>query len=145
MNDKFIPCGLELGGKDSAYVRADADIEFASENLVDGEFFNSGQSCCGIERIYVDEKVYDEFVEKFVAKTKEYRLGNPSLPETNLGPMVTISAANFVREQIMEAVSQGAKSLVDESLFVESKQDTPYLSPHVLIDVNHQMRVMSEE
>lgn len=145
LNDKFIPCGLELGGKDPAYVRADADIEFAAENLVDGAFFNSGQSCCGIERIYVDAEVYDAFVEKFVATTKHYRLGNPTDVDTNLGPMVKTSAANFVREQIAEAVSQGAKSLVDESLFPASKAGTPYLSPHVLVDVNHQMRVMTEE
>lgn len=145
LNDKFIPCGLELGGKDPAYVRADADVASAAENLVDGAFFNSGQSCCGIERIYVDASVYDEFVEKFVEVSKQYRLGNPTDADTNLGPMVKTSAATFVREQIAEAVSQGAKSLVDESLFPASKEGTPYLSPHVLIDVNHEMRVMSEE
>lgn len=145
LNDKFIPCGLELGGKDPAYVRADADVASAAENLVDGAFFNSGQSCCGIERIYVDASVYDEFVDKFVEVSKQYRLGNPTDANTNLGPMVKTSAATFVREQIAEAVSQGAKSLVDESLFPASKEGTPYLSPHVLVDVNHDMRVMSEE
>ncbi|PID63759.1 MAG: aldehyde dehydrogenase [Gammaproteobacteria bacterium] len=145
LNDKFVPCGLELGGKDPAYVRADADVANAAENLVDGAFFNSGQSCCGIERIYVDASVYDEFVEKFVEVTKQYRLGNPTDPDTNLGPLVKTAAANFVREQIAEAVAQGAKSLVDESLFPASKAGTPYLSPHVLVDVTHDMRVMTEE
>ncbi len=117
----------------------------AAESLVDGAFFNSGQSCCGIERIYVDAAVYDDFIEQFVALTKQYRLGNPTEPQTNLGPLVKTAAATFVREQIAEAVAQGAKSLLDESLFPASKADTPYLSPHVLVDVNHDMRVMSEE
>lgn len=143
--DKFIPCGLELGGKDPAYVRFDADVDFAAENLVDGAFFNSGQSCCGIERIYVDEKVYDDFVEKFVAHTKQYKLGDPTKAENNLGPMVKTSAADFVRQQIKEALAQGAKSLVDESLFSASKNGTPYLSPHVLVNVDHTMSVMTQE
>ena len=143
--NKFIPCGLELGGKDPAYVRADADVSYSAENLVDGSFFNSGQSCCGIERIYVHEDVYDEFVEKFVEITKEYKLGNPLEKGTTIGPMVKTSAANFVRGQIKEALSKGAKSLVEESLFPNSKEGTPYLAPAVLVDVDHSMSVMSEE
>jgi len=143
--NKFIPCGLELGGKDPAYVRADADVLYSAENLVDGSFFNSGQSCCGIERIYVHEDVYDEFVEKFVKITKEYKLGNPLEKSTTIGPMVKTSAANFVRSQIKEALDKGAKSLVDEALFPNSKEGTPYLAPTVLVDVNHSMSVMNEE
>lgn len=145
IGDKFIPCGLELGGKDAAYVCADADIAFAAENLVDGAFFNSGQSCCSIERIYVHQEVYQDFVDQFVTQTKNYQLGNPTDSNTNLGPMVKSSAADFVREQINEALASGAKSLVDETLFPASKSGTPYLSPHVLVDVNHDMRVMNEE
>ena len=145
IKDKFIPCGLELGGKDPAYVRSDADVNNAAENLVDGSFFNSGQSCCGIERIYVHENVYDDFVEKFVEITKTYKLGNPLDKETNLGPMVKTSASDYVRNQIKEAINKGAKSLVDESLFPQSKEGTPYLSPHVLVDVDHTMAVMKEE
>ena len=145
IKDKFIPCGLELGGKDPAYVRSDADVNNAAENLVDGSFFNSGQSCCGIERIYVHENVYDDFVEKFVEITKTYKLGNPLDKETNLGPMVKTSASDYVRNQIKEAINKGAKSLVDESLFPQSKEGTPYLSPHVLVDVDHSMAVMKEE
>jgi len=145
IKDKFIPCGLELGGKDPAYVRSDADVHNAAENLVDGSFFNSGQSCCGIERIYVHEDVYDNFVEKFVEVTKTYKLGNPLDKETNLGPMVKTSASDYVRAQIKEAVNKGAKSLVDESLFPQSKKGTPYLSPHVLVDVDHTMAVMKDE
>ena len=145
ISKRFIGAGLELGGKDPAYVRADADVANAAENLVDGSFFNSGQSCCGIERIYVHASVYEAFVQAFVAVTQQYQLGNPTDANTNLGPMVRSSAADFVRAQIAEAEAQGAKSLVDEAAFPASKVGTAYLSPHVLVDVNHDMRVMREE
>ncbi len=145
LNNKFIPCGLELGGKDPAYVRADADLALSIENLVDGSFFNSGQSCCGIERIYVHDSLYDKFVDGFVDITKKYRLGNPLEAAVDLGPMVKTKAADYVRNQIGKALGKGARSLVDESLFTASKKDTPYLSPHVLVDVDHTMEVMTEE
>ena len=145
ISKRFIGAGLELGGKDPAYVRADADVASAAENLVDGAFFNSGQSCCGIERIYVHVSVYEAFVQTFVEVTQQYRLGNPTDANTNLGPMVRRSAADFVRAQIAEAVAQGAKSLVDEAAFPASQVGTAYLSPHVLVNVNHNMRVMREE
>jgi acyl-CoA reductase-like NAD-dependent aldehyde dehydrogenase len=142
---RFIGVGLELGGKDPAYVRADADIDHAIENLVDGAFFNSGQSCCGIERIYVHEKLYDRFVEGAVDLTRRYVLGDPTKPVTTLGPMVRTSAAEFVRIQTKEAVSMGARALIDESAFPMSRPGTPYLAPQILIDVDHKMRVMNEE
>jgi acyl-CoA reductase-like NAD-dependent aldehyde dehydrogenase len=142
---RFISVGLELGGKDPAYVRADANLDHAVENLVDGVFFNSGQSCCGIERIYVHADLYDGFVDRVVDLTKQYQLGNPLDTATNLGPMVRTSAADFVRGQIAEAVNAGAKSLVDPNDFAENKADSPYLAPHVLVDVDHSMRVMTEE
>ncbi|MFZ2469106.1 MAG: aldehyde dehydrogenase family protein [Parvibaculum sedimenti] len=142
---RFINVGLELGGKDPAYVRPDANLPFAVENLVDGAFFNSGQSCCGKERIYVHEAVYDEFVDGFVDLTKKYKLGSPLDSSTTLGPMVRSSAAAFVRGQIESAVRGGAKALIDEKLFPASKAGTPYLAPQVLVDVNHQMEVMREE
>ena len=145
IGERFIGAGLELGGKDPAYVRADANLAHAVENLVDGAFFNSGQSCCGIERIYVHESLYAAFVEGFVDLTKTYKLGNPAEKATNLGPMVRASAAEFVRGQIAEAVKQGAKSLVDPKHFPADKPGTPYLAPHVLVDVTHKMRVMTEE
>ena len=145
ISKRFIGAGLELGGKDPAYVRADADVASAAENLVDGSFFNSGQSCCGIERIYVHASVYEAFVQAFVEVTQQYQLGSPTDANTNLGPMVRRSAADFVRAQIAEAVAQGAKSLVDEAMFPASQVGTAYLSPHVLVDVNHDMRVMREE
>lgn len=145
ISQRFIGAGLELGGKDPAYVRADADVANAAENLVDGAFFNSGQSCCGIERIYVHEAIYQAFVDEFIKVTQQYRLGDPTQPETNLGPMVRTSAANFVREQIAQAVQQGAKALIDESEFPASQAGTPYLAPQVLVDVTHEMAVMTEE
>lgn len=142
---QFIPVGLELGGKDPAYVRADADISFAVENLVDGAFFNSGQSCCGIERIYVDQDVYESFVEGFVELTSRYVLGDPLDPATTLGPMVNAGAADFVRGQIESATRAGAVARIDEGTFPASNSGTPYLAPQVLTGVDHQMSVMREE
>ncbi len=142
---RFIGVGLELGGKDPAYVRSDVDLDFAVENLVDGAFFNSGQSCCGIERIYVHESVYDKFVEGFVKLTKNYKLGNPLDPETTMGPVAKRSGADLVRKHIKDAVNAGAKALIDESLFPEAKENTNYLAPQVLVDVDHSMDVMYEE
>jgi acyl-CoA reductase-like NAD-dependent aldehyde dehydrogenase len=142
---KFIGAGLELGGKDPAYVRADANLDYAVENLVDGAFFNSGQCCCGIERIYVHADLYDRFVDGFVDLTKKYRLGNPLDRDTNLGPMVRTAAADFVRQQTADAVARGAKALIDERLFVASKAGTPYLAPQVLVNVDHSMPAMREE
>jgi len=145
LRKRFIQSGLELGGKDAAYVRADANIEFSVDNLVDGAFFNSGQSCCGIERIYVHKKVYDEFVDRFVATVNNYKLGDPRLMDTTLGPMVRTKSADFVRSQISDAVKAGASALIDESAFSDSQQDTPYLAPQVLVNVGHSMSVMKDE
>ena len=141
----FLGVGLELGGKDPAYVRADADLAIAVENLVDGSFFNSGQSCCGIERIYVDRSIYPEFVERFADLTREYVLGNPLDQATTLGPLVKTASADFVRGQIAEAIGKGAKTLIDPKRFVADAPGTPYMAPQVLIDVDHSMSVMSEE
>ncbi len=143
--DRFINLGLELGGKDPAYVRADADLEYSVGELVDGAFFNSGQSCCGVERIYVHADVYAAFVEAFASQVREYRLGNPTDPETNLGPMVNAKAADFVRAQNAEAISAGARGLVDPKGFAADAPGTPYLAPQILVDVDHSMRAMREE
>jgi acyl-CoA reductase-like NAD-dependent aldehyde dehydrogenase len=142
---RFVGAGLELGGKDPAYVRPDANLAHAIENLVDGAFFNSGQSCCGIERIYAHEKIYDAFVDGFVSLTRQYRLGNPLDPDVNLGPMVRARAADFARGQVREAIAQGAQSLVDANAFPADREGTPYMAPQVLVDVTHGMRLMSEE
>ncbi|MCH8037954.1 MAG: aldehyde dehydrogenase family protein, partial [Proteobacteria bacterium] len=142
---RFIGTGLELGGKDPAYLRADVKLEHAIENVIDGAFFNSGQSCCGIERIYVHAEVYDAFVEGAVELTRGYVLGNPIEPGTTLGPMVRASAADFVRGQIADAVAAGAKALIDPKTFAADAAGTPYLAPQILVDVDHSMRVMTEE
>ena len=142
---RFLGMGLELGGKDPAYVRADANLEHAVENLVDGSFFNSGQSCCAVERIYVDQKIYPAFVERFVALTRQYVLGNPLDEATTLGPMVTPGAADFVRGQIAEALAKGAKALIDPTAFPADVPGSAYLAPQVLVDVTHQMSVMRDE
>ncbi|GAA0775865.1 aldehyde dehydrogenase family protein [Roseibium denhamense] len=141
----FATLGLELGGKDPAYVRADADLGYAVENLVDGAFYNAGQCCCGIERVYVHESLYDKFVEGFVDLTSQYKLGNPLDEATTLGPMAQARFAAWVREQTQEAVRKGAKAHIDTSKFEMDKDGTPYLAPQVLTDVNHQMSVMREE
>ncbi|MCZ6486835.1 MAG: aldehyde dehydrogenase family protein, partial [Gammaproteobacteria bacterium] len=142
---RFIGAGLELGGKDPAYVRKDANLRHALETVTDGAIFNTGQSCCGIERVYVDGSIMQKFVDGVVDLVKTYNLGRPDDADTNLGPLVKASAADFVRGQIDEAVAAGAKALVDPATFSADKKGTPYLGPQVLIDVDHSMRVMTEE
>lgn len=141
----FSTAGLELGGKDPAYVRHDANLAQAIETLTDGAFFNSGQSCCGIKRIYIHEKHYNAFVEGAVALTHQYILGSPLDAATTLGPVVRTSAADAVRAQVADAVRRGARQLVDRARFESSQPGTPYLAPQVLVDVDHQMPFMREE
>ncbi len=142
---RFINVGLELGGKDPAYVRPDANMAHAIENLVDGAYFNSGQSCCGIERIYVHKKVWNDFVDGFVDLTRKYVLGSPLEEATTLGPLVRADAADFVRKQIRSAVRAGARAHIDPKSFTLDRAGTPYMAPQVLTGVNHQMSVMMEE
>lgn len=141
----FTSLGLELGGKDPAYVREDANIDHAIENLVDGAFFNSGQCCCGIERIYVHEKHYDRFVEGAVNLVNTYVLGNPLEEATTLGPMAHKRFADLVRQQNAEAVAKGAKAHIDTKKFAADVGSTAYLAPQVLTNVDHTMSVMREE
>lgn len=142
---RFINVGLELGGKDPAYVRPDANMAHAIENLVDGAFFNTGQSCCGIERIYVHKKVWGDFIDGVVDLTKKYVLGSPLEEATTLGPMVKPEAADFVRKQIASALRGGAKAHIDPKSFARDKKGSAYMAPQVLTGVNHQMSVMTEE
>ncbi|MDC0057752.1 MAG: aldehyde dehydrogenase family protein [Alphaproteobacteria bacterium] len=142
---RFIGAGLELGGKDPAYVRADCNFKHAVENLVDGSYYNSGQSCCGIERIYVDESIFNNFIESFKEQTEKYNLNNPLEDSTNLGPVVRLSAANTIREQISKAISNGAKNIIDKNKFKIDKSDNCYVSPSALVNVDHSMEFMMEE
>jgi acyl-CoA reductase-like NAD-dependent aldehyde dehydrogenase len=141
----FTTLGLELGGKDPAYVRPDAAFDDAVTNIVDGAFYNSGQCCCGVERVYVHEKLYDRFVEAFAATTAAYRLGNPLDTETTLGPMAATRFADVVRDHTGEAIARGATALIDPARFPADRAGTPYLAPQALIDVDHTMKVMREE
>jgi len=140
----FTALGLELGGKDPGYVMDDADLDAAVDSLMDGAMYNAGQCCCGIERIYVHESLYDAFVEKAVAWVKNLKLGNPFDPSTTLGPMANRRFAETVRGQIADAITDGATALIDPALFPEDDGGT-YLAPQILVDVNHEMRVMREE
>jgi len=139
----FTALGLELGGKDPGYVMEDADLDAAVDTLIDGAMFNSGQCCCGIERIYVTESLYDAFVEKAVAIVSGYVLGNPLDQATTLGPMANVRFADLVRSQTAEAIGMGAKAHIDTSGFADD--GGTYLAPQILTNVSHDMRVMREE
>jgi len=145
VSERFIGAGLELGGCDPAYVRHDADLEHAIENLVDGAYFNSGQSCCGIQRVYVHDRLYDAFVAGWVDLTRKYRLGNPLDAATTLGPVVRASAADAILKQIDASIAAGARPVFDGAEFNEGKGGRQYLAPQVLLDVDHSMPVMTEE
>ncbi len=138
----FTGVGTELGGKDPGYVMEDADLDAAVDTLIDGAMFNSGQCCCGIERIYVHETLYDDFVAKAVEIVKGYKLGNPLDEETTIGPMANVRFANEVRAQIAEALEDGATAHIET--FAEDDGGA-YLTPQILTDVTHEMRVMRDE
>lgn len=140
----FTGIGLELGGKDPGYVMNDADLDWAVDVLMDGALYNAGQCCCGIERIYVARPLYSAFVEKAQAWASNLKLGNPLDPETTLGPMANIRFANEVRAQTHEAIADGARALIDPKLF-PADDGGAYLMPQILVNVNHDMRVMRDE
>ncbi|WP_435138305.1 aldehyde dehydrogenase family protein [Pseudopelagicola sp. nBUS_19] len=139
----FTGIGLELGGKDPGYVMEDADIDAAVATLIDGAMFNSGQCCCGIERIYVHQSLFDAFVDGAVAIVSSYKLGNPLDAETTLGPMASVRFADLVRGQTADALASGAKAHIDPKDFPED--GGAYLMPQILTNVTHDMRVMREE
>jgi acyl-CoA reductase-like NAD-dependent aldehyde dehydrogenase len=143
--ERFIGVGLELGGCDPVYVRADADVPHAIENIVDGAYFNSGQSCCGMQRIYVHESVYDAFARGATELVRQYALGNPLDAATTLGPVVRGSAADSIRAQIDASIKAGARAVIDERAFPMSKAGTPYLAPQLLLDAPPDSTVMREE
>ncbi|WP_370211065.1 aldehyde dehydrogenase family protein [Roseovarius sp.] len=138
----FTGVGTELGGKDPGYVMEDADLDAAVDTLIDGAMFNSGQCCCGIERIYVHESLYDAFVEKAVAVVQGYTLGNPLDPETTIGPMAHVRFAREVRDQIDEALAAGAVAHIET---MAADDGAAYLTPQILTNVTHDMRVMRDE
>lgn len=138
--------GLELGGNDPAYVRADVDPKWAAAEIVDGCVFNSGQSCCALERVYVDAKVHDAFVAAVQDELKGYKLGEPSDQSTNVGPVVSKISKESVEGQIQDAISKGAQDVTpDNASFKSPPAEGNYVAPTVLINCNHSMEVMKEE
>ncbi|KAF2156480.1 ALDH-like protein [Myriangium duriaei CBS 260.36] len=138
--------GLELGGKDPAYVRSDVDVEWAAEEIVDGAIFNSGQSCCSLERVYVDDKIHDKFVSAVQKVLSGYKLGDPSDKSTNIGPVVSKRSAQTIREHIDDAIRKGAKDATPKNeSFDQPPSGGNYIKPTLLIDVNHDMTVMTDE
>lgn len=140
----FTGVGLELGGKDPGYVMEDANLDAAIDTLIDGAMFNSGQCCCGIERIYVVESLYDAFVEKAVKIVSGYKLGNPLDETTTIGPMAHKRFADEARAQVSEAIADGATAMIDPALFPEDDGGA-YLAPQILTNVTQDMRVMGDE
>ena len=138
----FTGVGTELGGKDPGYVMDDADLGAAVATLVDAAMYNSGQCCCGIERIYVHESLYDEFVERAVATISDYRLGNPLDADTTMGPMAHLRFADIVRRQTEAAVAAGATAHIAT---MDADDGGAYLTPQLLTGVTHDMEVMREE
>ena len=138
----FTAVATELGGKDPGYVRADADLDAAVDTLIDGAMFNSGQCCCGIERIYVHESLYDAFVDKAVTLVKSYTLGNPFDEATTIGPMANVRFAKEVRAQISEALDAGAVKHIET---MANDDGGAYLTPQILTNVSHDMRIMRDE
>jgi len=145
MGSSFAAIGLELGGKDPAYVMEDADIEHAAANLVDGAFYNAGQSCCAIERIYVHDGRFDAFVEAYVEGVKKLKPGNPLDPQTTLGPVARAVSVSRVRDHIADAVRKGARCLIGPGDFEEPHEMPQLVLPQVLVDVDHDMLLMAEE
>jgi acyl-CoA reductase-like NAD-dependent aldehyde dehydrogenase len=143
--ERFVGVGLELGGCDPVYVREDADLAHAIDNIVDGAYFNSGQSCCGLQRIYVHESLYEPFTRGCIELIRRYRLDDPLDPGTTLGPLVRTAAADTVRAQVRAAVEAGARPAIDEREFTRSRAGTPYLAPQLLLDAPARSLVMREE
>jgi acyl-CoA reductase-like NAD-dependent aldehyde dehydrogenase len=144
--DRVVNVGLELGGKDPAYIRGDVDVGWAAEEIVDGSVFNSGQSCCAVERVYVHESVYEEFVEKVKGVLKGYKVGDPFDKNTNLGPVISKRAKETIESHIVDAVEKGAKDDTPENeSFVDMPADGNFVKPTLLTGVSHEMTVMTEE
>ena len=144
--DRVVNVGLELGGKDPAYVRADADVDWAAAEIVDGSIFNSGQSCCSIERVYVDEKIYDSFIEATQKVLKDYRIGDPLSKETQIGPVISERSKQTFAAHVKDALDKGAKDATPANpTFEPLPSKGNFVKPTLLVDVNHGMLAMTEE
>ncbi|KAL8907629.1 MAG: hypothetical protein Q9207_001280 [Kuettlingeria erythrocarpa] len=144
--DRIVSVGLELGGKDAAYVRADVDVKWAADEIVDGAVFNSGQSCCSIERVYVVEKIHDRFVTAVQDVLKGYKLGSPLEMDTNVGPVISKRAKEVIDAHVKDALDKGAKNATpDNPSFLNPPPDGNYVAPTILTGVTHDMDIMNEE
>lgn len=144
--DRFVNVGLELGGKDPAYIRSDVDVAWAAEEIVDGAVFNSGQSCCSLERIYVDEKIHDEFVEAVQNVLKNYTLGDPFNKDTHVGPVISKRSKETIEAHIKDALEKGAKDATPANKSFESPPaEGNFVKPTLLTNVDHTMIIMTEE
>lgn len=144
--DRIVNVGLELGGKDPAYIRDDVDVDWAAEEIVDGAIFNSGQSCCSLERIYVDENIHDAFVEAVQKVLKGYRLGDPFDKGTHIGPVISKRSKETIEAHIKDALDKGAKDATPENeTFSNPPSKGNFVKPTLLTGVDHTMTVMTEE
>lgn len=132
---------LELGGKDPAYIRADADIDALVADIAEGSFSNAGQSCCSVERIYVDRAVLGRFSEALVEEAKKWTIGHPFTDKAMIGPVVSAAAADRIRDQVAQAVSAGARLIGGDG----ASAGNTYVPAQVLVDVDHSMSIMRDE
>ena len=138
--------GLELGGKDPAYVREDVDVDWAADEIVDGSIFNSGQSCCSLERIYVHASIYDRFVGAVREVLAGYKLGDPFDTSTQIGPVISKRAVEAIQLQVKDALDKGASDLTPANAsFASPPKDGNFVAPRLLTGVNHDMLIMKEE
>lgn len=143
---RVVPVGLELGGKDPSYVRKDVDVQWAAEEIVDGAIFNSGQSCCSIERVYVDDAIHDKFVTACQNILKDYTLGDPFDAKTQIGPVISKRSLTTIQTQVKDALSKGAVDETPENAsFSNPPEGGNYMKPTLLSNVNHDMTVMRDE
>jgi acyl-CoA reductase-like NAD-dependent aldehyde dehydrogenase len=146
--DRIVTVGLELGGNDPAYVRSDVDAKWAAEEIVDGAIFNSGQSCCSIERVYVHEDIYDKFVDAVQHVLEGYRLGDPSDKDTQIGPVISKAAQARIERQIKDAIARGASDMTPSNPTFSNTENFPggsFVKPTLLVGVDSSMEVMQEE
>ena len=145
-SDRIVNVGLELGGKDPAYIRDDVDVAWAAEEIVDGAIFNSGQSCCSIERVYVAEKIHDEFVSAVQTILKGYKLGDPFDKGTHIGPVISKRSKETIESHIQDAIKKGATDATPENVTFQSLPPKGnFIAPVLLTGVDHKMTVMTEE
>jgi acyl-CoA reductase-like NAD-dependent aldehyde dehydrogenase len=142
LRGRLVKLQLELGGKDPVYVCEDVDVTKAAASIADGAFYNTGQSCCSVERIYVHERVFNQFLDAFVAEVKGYRRGDPSSDQTYIGPLTRAPQVKVLEGQVKDARRKGARVLVGGGRI---KGKGNWFEPTVLVDVNHRMAVMRDE